>query len=171
MDAKIDTIAKHLERAGFAFEPAKGCPWLESIEASFGKRLPEPYRSLIERYRFAEFGVPGFESFSNLGEQSGYDITDAPFKDPALREWLIPRGYLQIGRPQFANYDPVCFDMRSNPKAPQIVRFNHEDCRVIRVACYGCGITIRSSGPLRRAGVLSCATRQRPLNSSVNLLK
>jgi hypothetical protein len=30
-------------------------------------------------------------------------------------------------------------------------------------------LTIRSSGPLRRSAVLSCGTRQRPLNSSVRL--
>ena len=33
-----------------------------------------------------------------------------------------------------------------------------------------CGLTIRSSGPLRRAAVLSCGGRQRPLNSSVRHL-
>ncbi len=127
MNATAEDIAKRLEHSGFAFEPALGCPWLQSVETAFGMRLPEPYRRLVERFRFTEFHVPGFEAFSNLGQRSGYDITDAPFKDPVLRAWLIPRGYLQIGRPEFANYDPVCFDMKGNAASPQIVRFDHED--------------------------------------------
>jgi len=127
MDFRAPVIVRHLEALGFTFVPAADCPWLSTVEELFGERLPEPYRSLIQSFRFEEFDVPRFESFSNLGDASGYDIVDGPFKDPALCEWLIPRRYLQIGRPQFANYDPVCFDMHSSAVSPRIVRFDHED--------------------------------------------
>lgn len=125
MASQVDTIVECLGRAGFAFKP--DCPWLESVETAFTHQLPEPYRSLLQSFRFAAFEVPGCECFSNLGVTTGFDITDAPFMDPALREWLIPRGYLQIGRPEFANYDPICFDMQTHPKSPQIIRLDHED--------------------------------------------
>lgn len=132
MDVRTPAIVGHLEALGFTFRSVTECPWLRTVENSFGERLPEPYRSFIQFYRFEEFDVPRFESFSNLGEGAGYDITDGPFKDPALCEWLIPRRYLQIGRPQFANYDPVCFDMRSGADSPRIVRFDHEDILLLR---------------------------------------
>jgi len=40
-------------------------------------------------------------------------------------------------------------------------------CRAPRFGSTLCGLTIRSSGPLRRSAVLSCGGQQRPLNSSV----
>ncbi|MCI4569045.1 SMI1/KNR4 family protein [Lysobacter sp. CFH 32150] len=132
MDSRVSTIVEHLEGLGFPFEAADNCPWLEAVEASFGLQLPEPYRSLIQAYRFPEFDVPGFEAFSNLGDGSGYDISHAPFQDPGLCEWLLPRRYLQIGRPEFANYDPICFDMKSSKQTPQIVRIDHEDILLCR---------------------------------------
>ncbi|KFN41342.1 SMI1/KNR4 family protein [Arenimonas oryziterrae] len=126
-DSQVIEITEHLQILGFPLEHAVDCPWLAKLEASFGRRLPEPYRSLLEFYRFRAFDVPGFESFSNLGDGSDEDITVAPFKDPAVRDWLIPRGFLQIGRPDTGSYDPVCLDMRTRPDAPAIVRFDHED--------------------------------------------
>ncbi len=108
------------------FEPADECPWLADVGRD-SHSLPEPYRALVRRFRWASFEVNGFEAFSNVGNGSGYDISDAPFKDPGLVEWLIPRGLLQIGRPDFANYDPVCIDTRSGGREPTIVRVDHED--------------------------------------------
>jgi hypothetical protein len=55
------------------------------------------------------------------------DITVAPFADPFLSRWLISRGYVQFGRPDTANYDPVCFDFSENEKEPPVVVLDHED--------------------------------------------
>jgi hypothetical protein len=94
--------------------------------------LPEPYRSLLRYFRFPEFELLGFESFSNFGDGSDNDIAVAPFKDRALREWLVPRGFIHIGRPSTGSYDPICFDLARETKEPKIVRFDHEDILLVR---------------------------------------
>ena len=103
-------------------------PWVETLVQQLPQRLPKPYRSLVDRYRFCNFEVGPLMFFANTGCELFYEWSRKVFKDKALFPTLHKHGYLQFGHPHETNYDPVCFDMqRRNRHDAPIVQMDHED--------------------------------------------
>jgi hypothetical protein len=123
---KADSIVAKFEESGFIFEMINGSSWLEDIETAFGARFPEPYRDLLDHYRFPQFADAKVEFFSNLGEKVDGDICYEPFKDQLLLDWLVNRRYIQIARPITGSYAPICFDISAKKQGTPIIRLDHE---------------------------------------------
>ncbi|HUO03916.1 MAG TPA: SMI1/KNR4 family protein [Candidatus Binataceae bacterium] len=102
-------------------------PWVATFEERVGFSLPRPFRSLISRYRFAEFTVGPISFFANTGVNLDGELSRAVFADKGIWPFLLKIGYIQFGRPAGGSYDPVCFDTTrgKNGDAP-IVRIDHE---------------------------------------------
>lgn len=103
-------------------------PWIEELLERLPHVLPRPFRSLIGRYRYCNFGVGPLMLFANTGHRVFYEFSTRPFRDKHLFPTLHEHGYLQIGNPYECNYDPVCFDTRRGVRddAP-IVQLDHEE--------------------------------------------
>ncbi len=127
IETRIGNLVAKLEAAGAPFEANDGAPWVPNIEARFGRKFPPSFRHLVLNYIFPEFELGGVAIFSNLNDGSSMDITTAPFGDRYMSPWLIARAYVQVGRPDTANYDPVCFDFSGGKNEPPLVVLAHED--------------------------------------------
>jgi hypothetical protein len=127
IEDKVRDLVARLEATGEPFERIGDAPWVPQIERRLGRRLPPSFRGLLLNYSFPEFEIGGVTVFSNLNDGSPMDITIAPFADLHMSPWLVSRGYVQFGRPDTANYDPVCFDFSGDKSEPPVVVLNHED--------------------------------------------
>jgi hypothetical protein len=124
---QIKVIVAKLEAIGEPFDAIQSAHWIPVVETRFGHRLPASFRYLVTGYAFPEFEIGGVTVFSNLNDGSPMDITVAPFADPFMSPWLISRGYVQFGRRDAVNYDPVCFDFSGAKSEPPVVVLDHED--------------------------------------------
>ena len=129
---RADALVELLEANGEPFEAAEDCPWLETLERSYGVKLPEPFRSLVRYYRWAEFEVGPLGAFGNLGQRDDYDLLKAPFDDKPIFDWLRGNGLVQIGRLSTGAYDPVCLNLAATGSGPTIVSVDHEDILLCR---------------------------------------
>jgi hypothetical protein len=124
---QIEALVAKLEARGEPFEPLEKADWIAEVEEKFGRPLPPSFRCLVTGFAFPEFDIGGVMLFANLHDGSPMDVTVAPFADRFLSQWLISHGYVQFGRPDTANYDPVCFDFSAKQKEPPVVVLDHED--------------------------------------------
>ena len=130
-----DQLSEELRTSGADYEmfrwqirPASSNHWVETLTQQLPQQWPDPYRSLIERYRFSNFEVGPLMFFSNSGHALFYELKDKVFKDRGLFPTLHKNGFLQFGIPHETNYDPVCFDMkRRNQGDAPIVQLDHEE--------------------------------------------
>jgi len=108
--------------------PVPSNSWIAALEEKVPHPFPKLYRSLITRYRFAEFEVGPIMFFANTGQDVFHELRNRMFIDPHLSPVLLKHGLLHFGQPFAGNYDSVCFDTRraSNGDAP-IVCIDHED--------------------------------------------
>ena len=109
-------------------QPASSNPWIEELAEKLPQQWPEPFRSLIDRYRFSNIEVGPLMLFANSGHDHFYELSKRVFADEGIFPLLHRHGLLQFGLPQEANYDPVCFNTqdRNHGDAP-IVRLDHEE--------------------------------------------
>ncbi len=109
----------------------KIAPWIEDFEKKLPKVLPRSFRSLVTRYSFQSFDLRGITFFGNSGgsKDNFNDLVVACFADKHLTETLLPSGYVQIGRPDTGDYDPICFDTKKSKQNREysIVRIDHEE--------------------------------------------
>ena len=127
IEKQIKGVVTSLEAAGYPFDVIDGSDRIAALEAKFGGRLPPSFRCLIGGYAFPEIEIGGVTIFSNLNDGSPLDITVGPFADPFMFSWLTSRAYIQFGRRDTVNYDPVCFDLTEAKQEPPVVIFDHED--------------------------------------------
>lgn len=127
IDDQIKAIVTRLEATGEPFDALESADWIATVEEKLGRRLPDLFRCLVTGFAFPEFDIGGVTIFSNLNDGSPMDITVAPFADRFMSPWLRSRGYVQFGRLDTGNYDPVCFDCSARPKEPPVVVLDHED--------------------------------------------
>ena len=127
IESQIKTVVTRLEVVGHPFDVIDGSDRCVALEARFGRRFPPSFRHLIAGYAFPEFEIGGVTVFSNLNDGSPLDITVAPFADPFMFSWLTSRAYIQFGRRDTVNYDPVCFDFSEAKRESPVVIFDHED--------------------------------------------
>lgn len=104
--------------------------WLSGLQYKLPKKFPPSYYSLISRYMFPAFQLGPVFMFGNTGENLYWELQFKLFKDEFMSHMLFENGYLHIGHPEEANYDPICFDMKKGEEAP-IVQIDHEEilCR------------------------------------------
>lgn len=124
---QIKALVAKLDAAGHPFDVIDGSDRIVALETKFGRRLPASFRSLIASYSFPELEIGGVTVFSNLNDGSTMDIAVGPFADPFMFSWLTSRAYIQFGRRDEVNYDPVCFDLSEAKQEPSVVIFDHED--------------------------------------------
>jgi len=116
----------------------KIAPWIEDFEKKLPKALPRSFRSLVTRYSFQSFDLRGIFFFGNTGtsNDTSNDLVAASLADRHLTDTLLPSGYVQIGRPDTGDYDPICFDTKKSKQSHEysIVRIDHEEvlrnCRI-----------------------------------------
>lgn len=134
-----DEVPEFLREQMPGVADAMGVPWtirpaalpcarMESFEAKLPGRLPRSYRSLVTRYLFPAFEVGAVMLFANTGVGVHEELVDAPFRDRFLATPLLASGFVQLGRRDAANYDPICFDLnrRTNSGECSIVHLDHE---------------------------------------------
>jgi hypothetical protein len=114
---------------------------IAALEIAAGLRFPPLFRSLLTSYLFEPFALGGVEFFGNASAGEAGDISVEPFKDSVLSPALLQAGLLQVGRPEGGSYDPVCFNLGSKAREPELVLVNHE--------------SILSFGKLKIAGVIA----------------
>jgi hypothetical protein len=125
--ARMEAAIARLGLAGPPLEKTSSAPWISDLEHRCSRRLPPAFRLLCSSYTFPLFDAGGVSVFANVGDRRVDDITQAPFADPKMSQWLISRGFLQFGRPDSGRYDPVCFDLGADDSEPRILQFDHED--------------------------------------------
>lgn len=125
---ELRTSNAEFEMYHWQIQPASSNPWIEELAEKLPQQWPEPFRFLIDRYRFSNIEVGPLMLFANSGHDHFYELSKRVFADKGIFPLLHRQGLLQFGLPQEANYDPVCFDMqhRNRGDAP-IVQLDHED--------------------------------------------
>ena len=108
--------------------PSSNNPWIEALVEQLPQNWPQPFRSLIDRYRFCNIEVGPLMLFANTGHDLFYELSSRVFSDKGLFPTLHENGFLQFGLQHEGNYDPVCFVMkrRTRSDAP-IVQLDHEE--------------------------------------------
>lgn len=101
---------------------------LNSFYAELPMRLPRLFEELMLSYRWAEVDL---DSYRLVANPPGPDLSGLLSKmmcDSNLWEALIPAGFIQFGKGPGLDYDPVCFDTRSQSKSGDycIVKIDHE---------------------------------------------
>jgi hypothetical protein len=64
--------------------------------------------------------------FSNTGESLEWELQDKLFADRVMSPQLLAAGYLQIGNPQFYDYDPICIEACPAGIEGRVVQLCHE---------------------------------------------
>jgi hypothetical protein len=64
--------------------------------------------------------------FSNTGESLEWELQDRLFADRVMSPQLLAAGYLQIGNPQFYDYDPICITAQAEGVEGRVVQLCHE---------------------------------------------
>ena len=98
---------------------------LDGIYASLPGRFPPLFERLVLSYRWTEVDL---QTYRLLGNPPGLDLSgllEGISGDPGLWEALLPAGYIQFGRGPDLDYDPVCFEMKSQSKG--------RDCRIVKI--------------------------------------
>lgn len=108
-------------------------PALDEVLQKLPQPFPAAFCSLVDRYHFCNFEIGPLMFFANTGHDLFYELSNRVLKDPGIFPTLHQHGFLQFGLPHEANYDPVCFDMKSRSRedAP-IVQLDHEEILIRR---------------------------------------
>jgi hypothetical protein len=98
---------------------------IQRLETRMGRPFPSAFRELITRYSFPAFDCGPLTFFANTGLDLFDELGVRLFYDPRLSPVLLEAGYVQIGNPFLANYDPVCL-ASGGAQDGAVVRFDHE---------------------------------------------
>jgi hypothetical protein len=99
--------------------------YLDPIYAKLPSRFPALFEHLVLSYRWADVDL---NTYTLLANPLGHDLSRLFGRlsdDPYLWEALIPAGYIRFAKGPDLDYDPVCFDIRSQRK--------NGDCRVVKI--------------------------------------
>jgi hypothetical protein len=120
-------FVSRLREFGVAIQPEDNSVRLAELEAALPKRMPASYESFLSRYSFLTFEAAGIEFFG-WDSKSAPDYDMIPMAERDMSRELLSAGFVQIGRPDTAIYDPVCFDLNSpgQNREYRIVQADHE---------------------------------------------
>jgi hypothetical protein len=109
--------------------PFQRASWIAEMEAIIPAPLPPSYRSLVTRYVFPAFQIPGAFLFANTPEGTTHFELRRRLREPIAEELMATGGLVQFANPFQYNYDPVCFatGVGRRRKEFPIVRVDHED--------------------------------------------
>lgn len=107
-------------------------------------RFPHLYEALLLSYRWLEVELGNYRLLANEPAGDFTPLLSAMCADAHLRATLMANGYVQFGKAEGGNYDPVCFDFRHRQK--------NGDCRIVRldheaILCYGHIETVTELAP------------------------
>ena len=127
-DKLIDSFATMVMNRGVPLRKEDNTSRLELFQQKLKKRLPQSFESLLSRYSFREFGVLGVELFGWDSDSNAY-IAEAAAPKNSLSEFLLPAGFVQIGRTELGGFDALCFDWNKpvQNREYRIVQVDHED--------------------------------------------
>lgn len=131
----IESLVSNLNASGLPIRAENNTNRLDSLNAKLPRRLPQSFESFLSRYSFPSFDLAGITLFGWESDENLYTQEAAAAKG-SLSEVLLPRGYLQIGRPYTGSFDAVCFDLneRGQNRECPIVQVDHEEvlcnCRI-----------------------------------------
>jgi hypothetical protein len=122
----IESFASKLKSIGVPVREEANETRLELLEAKLHARLPQSFASFLSRYSFPPFDVLGISLFGWESASNSYTDEASAAKGGLV---LIPAGYVQIGRPDTGDFDPICFDFnqKNQNREYQIVQIDHEE--------------------------------------------
>lgn len=109
-------------------KPASMSSSINALEQRLGQKFPVSYCSLVSRYIFPSFVFNKILLFGNTVDSKDiYELKKRLFADLYLSEFLISKGFIQIGIPASGIYDPICFDANTEDHIEfPIVQLGHE---------------------------------------------
>jgi hypothetical protein len=121
-----DPAEDRLDETDWRIVPADHAARIDVLEKKLGILFPPSFRSLISRYSFPAFECGPLLLFANTGEPLFWELQDRIVGDPVMSPQLLAAGYLQIGNPQFYDYDPICIEARPAGVEGKVVELCHE---------------------------------------------
>jgi len=103
----------------------KAASYLDPVYARLPARFPPLFESLVLSYRWAEVDLQSYRLMANPPGKDLGGLLREISKDAGLWDALLPAGYIQFGKGPDADYDPVCFDIKSRKK--------NGDCRIVKI--------------------------------------
>jgi hypothetical protein len=113
---------------GFTPLPA-GREALSALVPRLPARFPPLYELLVISYRWPETALGPVSLLANPPGPDLSGLAEEIFRDRILSQALLTAGYIQLGRPETGDYDPICFDtgrQRADRDAP-IVRLDRAE--------------------------------------------
>src|SRR3954462_12950296 len=99
---------------------------IEKLQQRIGRRFPPSFLDFVSRYSFPAFEYGPLLFYGNKVEETYWDLSRKLFADPIMSPLLLRAGFIQIGNPFFANYDPICFDCNQSSDESPLVQLDHE---------------------------------------------
>ncbi|HLX85021.1 MAG TPA: hypothetical protein VKR59_14065 [Terriglobales bacterium] len=133
-DKLMESFAAALKDRGVPIREEDNASRLRIFEEKLPKRLPQSFQSFLCRYSFPAFDVMGIALFGWDSDSNAY-VEEASAAESSSRrfpvhlsEFLIPAGYVQIGRPDGGDFDAICFEFnqQSQNREYRIVQVDHE---------------------------------------------
>jgi hypothetical protein len=127
-DKLIESFAAKVKDHGVPVRKEDNKSRFELFERKLPKRLPQSFASILSRYSFPAFDVLGITLFAWDSDLNPY-IQEASAAKDSLSEFLIPAGFVQIGRTDTGGFDAICFDWNKpvQNREYRIVQVDHED--------------------------------------------
>ena len=99
---------------------------IDNLQNRMGRTFPPSFHYFLANYSFPAFESDGLMFFANTGDDTYWELEKRLFRDPHMSPQLLSAGFLQLGNPQFYDYDPVCFDCNGPGPETRIVQLDHE---------------------------------------------
>ena len=127
-DKLIDSFAAMVKDHGVPIRAEDNAARTSSFEEKLPKRLPQSFSAFLSRYSFPAFDVLGVTLFAWNSDSDPY-IEEASAAKNSLSEFLIPAGFVQIGRTDSGGFDAICFDSNKpvQNREDRVVQVDHED--------------------------------------------
>jgi hypothetical protein len=127
-DDLVDSFAAKVKDSGVPLRLDDNTSRFREFEEKLPNRLPRSFASLLCQYSFPSFDILGISLFGWDSESNQY-TAEALAPKGSLSELLLPKGYVQIGRPDTGDFDAVCFDLNQTVQNREyrIVQIDHEE--------------------------------------------
>ena len=127
-DKLIDSFAAVVKGHGVPIRAEDNAIRISRFEEKLPKRLPQSFSSFLSRYSFPAFDVLGVTLYAWDCDSNPY-IEEASAPKNSLSEFLIPAGFVQIGRTDVGGFDAICFDWNKpvQNREYRVVQVDHED--------------------------------------------
>jgi hypothetical protein len=122
----IDQFAARLDEAGLLIGPVTHATRIEEFERMLERRLPRSFRHLVANNAFRPFEWGPVSFFGNSETYDAFSLHIAPMRDEVIWQTTRSGGFVYFGRPEVANYDPICFAATASDRESPIIQLDHE---------------------------------------------